>query len=144
MPPRIKPANLPRGTSHIPPAQKLEDAQLKFSFKLIDVHSNQNFCVDHCADGYLEKFLVRLRDVCQLSVNDFRTNKSRAIRSHLIDWSETTEPNGFTSLNQQLRDEEPWQFEITANAHGRVHGVLLGNTFYVVWIDPKHRLYQQR
>jgi len=45
------------------------------------------------------------------------------------------------SLNQQLRDSEPWQFEITKTAHGRVHGLLIDDTFYVVWIDPQHLLY---
>ena len=47
----------------------------------------------------------------------------------------------FLNANEQLRAEEAWQFEITRNAHGRVHGLLVGETFYVVWIDPDHLLY---
>jgi hypothetical protein len=40
-----------------------------------------------------------------------------------------------------MREEEAWQFEITANEHGRVHGLLQDDTFFVVWIDPTHALY---
>ena len=29
-----------------------------------------------------------------------------------------------------------------ANQHGRVHGILIDEVFYVVWLDPEHRLYQ--
>jgi hypothetical protein len=25
--------------------------------------------------------------------------------------------------------------------HGRVHGILLDDTFFVVWLDPGHKLY---
>ena len=44
-------------------------------------------------------------------------------------------------LNEQLRGEDAWEFEITRNEHGRVHGLLLDETFYIVWIDPDHNLY---
>jgi hypothetical protein len=43
-----------------------------------------------------------------------------------------------------LEDEivdQPWQFEISSNEHGRVHGFFIGNVFNVVWFDPKHLLY---
>ena len=76
-----------------------------------------------------------------LSVRDFRTNKSKALRAHRLRWEETSEPTGFAHLNPQLREQEAWQFEISVNEHGRVHGLLLDNTFFVVWIDPKHEMY---
>jgi hypothetical protein len=137
---RIKPGNLPE-PRHIPKAEAPVDAPLRFSFKLLDLYSNQKFRLDHCRDGYLDRFLCRLRDLCGLSVRDFRTNKSKALRAHRITWSETSEPAGFSRLNSQMREEEAWQFEITANEHGRIHGLLQDDTFFVVWIDPTHALY---
>ena len=59
----------------------------------------------------------------------------------MLDWNTTSEPNGFASLNQQLRGLEAWQFQITRNQHGRVRGFLLEDTFFIVWIDPDHHLY---
>ena len=58
------------------------------------------------------------------------------------DWKETSEPAGFDHLHQAFREQiVPWQFTITANAHGRVHGFWIDDVFYLVWIDPCHKLY---
>lgn len=116
---------------------------LRFSFKFLDLHSNLKFSIDQCEDGYLEKLLCRLRDLSAIKVSEFRENKSTAIRAHRITWDDTTEPGGFSCLNSQLRDEDAWQFEITQRQHGRVHGILLDEVFYVIWIDPKHELFNK-
>lgn len=132
---------VPISSSHIPPAAVPPDEFLKLSFKHLDLLGNEKFSLKLCGKGYLDKFLNRLKDVCGISVSDFRANKSKSLRSHRISWAETSEKQGFMSLNSQLRASEAWQFEITANEHGRVHGILLDNVFYLVWIDPCHKLY---
>ena len=38
-------------------------------------------------------------------------------------------------------DKMGWQFALSANEHGRVHGFLRGDTFYIRWLDPDHNLY---
>lgn len=138
---RIRPPKLPpQGRIHNTTA--IPDGLLRFSFKYLDLYGNSKFCLDLCEDGYLEKFLCRIRDLSAFKVSEFRTNRSTALRAHLIAWDETTEPKGFVCLNEQLREEEAWQFEITKDVHGRVHGILLDECFYVVWIDPEHNLYK--
>ena len=129
---------------HIPPVAPPADTGLRFSFKHVDFSKVGKFCVTQCEDGYIAKFLERLRDVSQLTVLEFRTNRSSSIRSHPIEFAQTSEKEGFSSLNQQLRGSEAYQFELTANKHGRVHGFLVNDTFYVVWIDPKHLLFPRR
>ena len=62
------------------------------------------------------------------------------MRVHTIDFSETTEA-GFSNLSSQLQDLAAWQFSISANEHGRVHGFLIDHIFNVVWFDPDHQLY---
>lgn len=136
----ISSGTVPRKNQHIPAVQLADDPLLRFSFKLIHL-DGEKFCTRRCGNGYLERFLVRFRDISRLKVKEFRTNRSSALRSHAIDFKETSEPNGFIHLNEQLRSGQPWQFEITSNEHGRIHGLLLDDTFYVVWIDPDHLLY---
>lgn len=138
---KIRRGEVKRSSANIPAAKQWADSHLRISFRHLDLLSNPKFSLVHCQNGYLEKFLGRLRDVCQLSVSDFRTNKSKSLRAHTIAWDETSEIEGFSCLNPQLRDSEPWQFHITSNEHGRVHGLLIDDTFYVVWIDPQHKLY---
>lgn len=139
--PSIRRGPVPISSTRIPPASIPRDESLKFSFKHLDLLSNEKFSIKLCKEGYFDKFLNRLKDICGVSVSDFRTNRSRSLRSHPITWEETTEANGFMCLNSQLRQSEAWQFEITSNEHGRVHGILIDDIFYVVWIDPCHKLY---
>lgn len=136
---RINPPSSPPG--RITNRTILPDEFIKFSFKYLDL-KHDKFCTVHCRDGYLDKLLERLRDVSSVLVSEFRSNRSKALRSHPIQWADTTERDGFTCLNEQLRGEEPWQFELSVNEHGRIHGLLIDHIFYVVWIDPGHKLYK--
>jgi hypothetical protein len=138
---KIKPTAIPAGGTNIPAPRLPPDAELRFSFKLIDLYGNTKFGVRHCAGGYLEKLLTRLQDVNRMKVSEFRGVLTKQIRNHKIEFADTSEPMGFTMLNKQLQAKEPWQFEITANAHGRVHGILIDDVFFVIWIDPCHNLY---
>ncbi|MCT7952859.1 hypothetical protein NG798_23960 [Ancylothrix sp. C2] len=85
--------------------------------------------------------LLRLKDVSSIKYDDFINSFSPALRTHEIKWSDTTEPAGFTCLNSTLREQPAFQFAISSNEYGRVHGFLLDRIFYVVWLDPHHRLY---
>jgi hypothetical protein len=132
---------VPISSARIPAPTIPPDESLRFSFKHLDLITNRKFSLTLCAEGYLDKFLTRLRDICGVTVSEFRTGTSSSLRAHQITWDETSEKHGFTCLNSELRALEAWQFEITSNKHGRVHGILLDDTFYVVWIDPSHKLY---
>ncbi|NER33336.1 MAG: hypothetical protein F6J93_04585 [Oscillatoria sp. SIO1A7] len=85
--------------------------------------------------------LLRLKDLSRITYNEFVSNQSPSLRSHKIYWPQTTEPNGFTCLNAELREQQAFQFEISANQYGRIHGFFINNIFYVVWLDPNHNLY---
>jgi hypothetical protein len=67
---------------------------------------------------------------------------------HSFDFSGTTEPDGFRNLEDELREELPWQFAVCPDMpahqpHGawRVYGFILQDTFYVVWLDTEHQLF---
>ncbi|MEW6352668.1 MAG: hypothetical protein AB1646_26790 [Thermodesulfobacteriota bacterium] len=133
-----KPDKKPRG--NIPRKTDLKDRYLAFSFKHLDLQARGDFSLAHSKDGYAATLLERLRDMSSMTVDEFHKNR-RSLRAHAIDWGRTSQPDGFLHLNEQLRNEPPWQFQLTSNEHGRVHGFFVGNIFYVVWLDPDHRLY---
>lgn len=120
---------------------KQEDEEIIFSFKYLDLFSNNKFSIAGCGEKYLEKLLLRLKDLSTIKIDEFLSNRSPSLRVHEIDWDNTTEPNGFTSLNAYLREITAFQFEISANEYGRVHGFFLDRVFYIVWLDPHHNLY---
>lgn len=45
-------------------------------------------------------------------------------------------------MKELLTQVECVQFFLT-KGNGRVHGFIVGNRFYVVWLDPAHNLYPE-
>ncbi|HCU0430122.1 TPA: hypothetical protein OUE92_002297 [Serratia marcescens] len=85
--------------------------------------------------------MERLKSLCSMTEHELSANRSNALRAHPIDWDDTSEKNGFSQLNEQLQMFKPYQFSVSSNAHGRIHGFVSASVFYVIWLDPNHRLY---
>lgn len=136
---KIKKSPLPNSLGSIHKQHNLPENNIKLSFKYFA--TNKKYHVDEVQQTYLIALLDRFRSICCFTIQEFRTNKLKSLRAHQHDWERTTEKEGYTCLNEQLRQCEPWQFQLSANEHGRVHGILLDEVFYVVWLDPSHRLY---
>jgi hypothetical protein len=109
------------------------------------LESNSKFSPQNCQDDYLEILLDRLKAVSQMRMSAFRYpgGNVKALRSHAIDFSETSEPNGFAAIPKPHWDTKQWQFELSLK-NGRIHGFIDGNVFNVVWIDPDHELYKKK
>ena len=113
---------------------------ISFSFKYFKA-DNDKFSVRNRDTTYLQALLVRLRDLSTLTVQEIINNRSQSLRCHKIVWSDTTE-SGFGIPNEDQLVDSPYQFQISANEHGRVHGFFIENVFYIVWLDFEHNLYQ--
>lgn len=142
---KIKASSLAKPAGKIPrpsPLDKKPDFRhIRFSFKYLDLVTNDKFGLHQLQEETVEKLLNRMKAISAMTLREFRTcDKDRAYRIHDIKWERTTEENGFTCLNEQLRDEEAWQFMLGLKK-GRVHGLLIEETFFVVWLDPRHLLF---
>lgn len=113
---------------------------VKFSFKYF-VDNHPKFIIRDHESAYFLRLLDRLRDVSKMTINEFRQNKSNALRAHSIDWNTTSE-SCFGIPGEDQICEEPYQFSLSANEYGRIHGFLIQNRFYVVWFDKEHLLYK--
>ncbi len=71
---------------------------------------------------------------------ELTSNRSRALRCYTIDWEDTSE-TCFGLPNEEQLVDTPYQITISANEHGRMHGFFIDEIFYIVWLDPEHRLY---
>ena len=118
------------------------DDLLIFSFKFYDT-SHADF---HCKDRepeYFQKLLDRLRDLSRERVSALTNRKAdKTTRFHPVDFHERrVSEAGFGISGWEEYDDDAWQFSISKQEHGRVHGFLIENVFYVVWLDPRHRMY---
>jgi hypothetical protein len=126
-------------------AQKLPADRLKFSFEFLQIN-HPKFAYSKRQGLYFCAVLERIKDLCSWEVDEFLTKRHPALRNHRIDWKKDrlTEASFATGVNGTANpehDDAAWQFQISTNEHGRVHGFLIGSTFYVVWLDPDHLLY---
>jgi hypothetical protein len=119
------------------------DDLIRFSFRHFS--TNDKFCYPtNNLDTYYPSLLDRIKNISDIKLSEFRANKHKSLRCHTHKWDTTSEPEGYSHLNAQLQDCEPWQFCLSANEHGRVHGILIDEVFYIVWIDVEHKLYPEK
>ncbi|EPP6704105.1 MULTISPECIES: hypothetical protein [Providencia] len=116
---------------------------VSFSFRHLDP-SHSKFNVTSKNADYFCKLFDRLKSISGFTAKEILQERSSALRAHPIDWSGTSEKNGFTNLNEQFKSYEPYQLSISSNEHGRIHGFFIGHIFYVVWLDPEHLLYSSK
>lgn len=89
---------------------------------------------------YWLTLLERLKALSSLTAKGLLSNRSRTLRCHPIQWEDTSE-SGFGLLNEEQLVDTPYQFSLSSNEHGRVHGFFIEQIFYIVWLDPDHLLY---
>ncbi len=135
----MKPKKIPFEHKSLIRKEKV-DPELRFSFKLFD-DSDPELCPAVFRENYTQKLMLRLKDLSTWSVQQFTGPCNKSIRNHTHDWATTSRPRGFKHLNEHLRAYPGWQFQLSANEHGRVHGIVIDDTFYVIWLDQDHKLY---
>jgi hypothetical protein len=127
-------------------AKKIQKTNLKplqqgitFSFKYFqDNHSK--FFFNSKETAYWLTLLERLKALSSLTAQELLVNRSSSLRCHPIRWADTSE-NGFGLPNEEQLVDTPYQFSLSSNEHGRVHGFFIDQVFYVIWLDPNHQLY---
>ena len=127
------PARIPR------PHPTTDESPVILSFKYLDIDSNPKFGMDKCGSEFLAGLLQELFQICQGQVCQFAEFENRR-HNHMIVFSETTEPNGFAHLPEQIEPEVYWQFAVLEHHTWRVHGFFISSVFYIVWLDPDHQL----
>jgi len=120
---------------------------LRFSFTYLD-SQNPKFLPTECCAEYFHCLFQTLRRFSASTVGDF-TDPNNDERRHPIFFDQTTEPEGFQHIHgmdeEQLGIYEGWQFAVHPEQpwinDWRAHGILVDDTFFVIWLDPHHRLY---
>jgi hypothetical protein len=127
-------------------AKKIQKTNLKplqqgitFSFKYFQ-DNHRKFSCNSKEAAYWLTLLERLKALSSLTAQELRGNRSSSLRCHPIRWADTSE-NGFGLPNEEQLVDTPYQFSLSSNEHGRVHGFFIDQVFYVIWLDPNHQLY---
>jgi len=130
------------GFPAIPPVQiPSGDKLLQFSFRHLDL-GNERFPLINCPVEFFQRLMERIKTFSNWTVEAFQDQNNNEHR-HTIDFRETSEPDGVKSVvdPDQFDYHEAWQFDLCKTELWRVHGILVDDTFFVIWLDPQHRLY---
>lgn len=137
---KIKPTN-PHAESGLTNPTPIDDTiRVSFNFKHLQ-KKNKKFDYNNKNKKYFLALLERLKNISEMSKDEMTVQNRRVLQCHPINFTEeSVSENGFGKLGKDIPDDA-WQFGISKNEHGRVHGYFVDNTFYVVWLDPEHQLY---
>ncbi|MGB3515574.1 MAG: hypothetical protein WBA43_03905 [Elainellaceae cyanobacterium] len=136
---KIKKTKVPKPSVSGIESTKLKPQGISFSFKYYQNDHHKFSCSEKAATYWLT-LIDRLKAISGLSNKELLANRSSALRCHPIRWEDTSE-YGFGLPNEEQLVDIPYQFSVSSNEHGRVHGFLIDEVFYVVWLDPEHLLY---
>jgi hypothetical protein len=132
--------------SSVKPTKVDNPQYISFSYKYLK-NDNHKFCINSKSQeyiaNYLQTLLERLRDLSSMTVNEITVINAKSLRCHKIDWADTTE-TCFGLMNEDQLVDIPYQFQLSSNEYGRIHGFFIENVFYVVWLDPDHLLYSKK
>lgn len=123
-------------------ATQSTSGNISFSLKHLQCNHTK-FSFQNRNPQYLVTLLERLRDLSSMTVQEIRSNRSKVLRCHPISWEKTTEIC-FGIRNEEQIVETPYQFSVSSNEHGRIHGFFIDDIFYIVWLDPEHKLYANK
>jgi hypothetical protein len=137
---KINKTDVAKGSTSGIQSTKLKPPQgISFSFKYYQ-DSHSKFSCNGKEAIYWLTLLERLKALCSLTAQELLVNRSSTLRCHPIKWEDTSE-NGFGLPNEEQLVDIPYQFSLSSNEHGRVHGFFIDEVFYIVWLDPDHLLY---
>lgn len=111
--------------------------KLVFSFELFD-RSHKYFNLGNtCVEWYVALIDV-LKHLSSLTWNQLTQEYFHTYQPHNYDWDKCNFK--FMLDDVTLKQSNPYQIRIS-KSKGRIHGLLVGNRFYVYWLDPHHNMY---
>ena len=126
---------------YIPAIQRAAaNMPLRFSFKYLDFNHHK-FYPSKCCTEYFLRLFETMHRFSNWTVADFIDQNNNQHR-HIFDFTQTSEPDGFQHIrdidSEQLGYHEGWQFAVYPQqewSRWRAHGILVDDTFFVVWLD---------
>ena len=137
--PSINRTKIDSSSSIINPTKIDPEARVSFNFRrLIEKEKKFVYCSKEVK--YFLSLVERLKDISNFTKKQLVNDHSKSLRFHPIDFKDkSVSENTFDILSEDV-DDDAWQFSLSSNEYGRVHGYFVDDVFYIVWLDPDHKL----
>jgi hypothetical protein len=114
-----------------------KDNKIIFSFRFLDL-MHEAFNLGGVCINWVNDLFFMLRDVSGITKKQLLNEYREHYRPHIHKWSELD--YSFEFSEEFYEQVECRQIRIE-KSKGGIHGFLIGNIFYIVWLDPHHNLY---
>lgn len=119
--------------------QKNRKEKIQFSFSLLELN-HKYFNLGTTCNKWSQSLMVTMQELSNISKVDLLSGRYEdRFRPHGHDWEKLKESFNLDDLEQL----ETRQISLGAGS-GRIHGVFIGNVFFLIWLDPKHYLYHNK
>lgn len=117
--------------------KKRSDEKLRFSFKLFD-RTHDAFNLGGTQSDWYLTFLDTLQDLSTLTWKEVRSTRQTRYDPHPYTWESCNFKFNFDE--ESLKQFDAFQLRLD-KSNGRIHGFLVGNIYYIYWLDPHHNMY---
>ncbi|MFH1671302.1 MAG: hypothetical protein ABH889_00800 [Candidatus Portnoybacteria bacterium] len=138
---KIRPTEPQFKSRNIIPSKIDDTERVSFNFRRLCT-KKKKFDYKCCNQSYFSTLLDRLKNVSEMNRKEMTMMNKKSLRCHIINFKDRNITENTFGIRGEDVDDDAWQFQLTSNKYGRVHGYFVGSTFYVVWFDPKHELYK--
>ncbi|MBU5439319.1 hypothetical protein KQI42_14945 [Tissierella sp. MSJ-40] len=115
----------------------LSDQKLVFSFRFLELN-HEAFNLGGTCNRWGNDLFNLFNQLSKITRNEFVNELREHYRSHTHCWDELDYKYNFD--DDFLEQIECRQARISTSKGG-IHGFIIGNRFYIVWLDPHHNLY---
>lgn len=115
--------------------------KLTFSFSFFH-RENKYFNLGEVIDNWFIDLLNFLEELSNLTWIEILTTHKSKYDAHGYDGNYNVDifNHLYNIFNNGYQQFQCYQIRIN-KGKGRVHGFLIGNTYYIIWLDPNHNMY---
>ena len=115
----------------------IDDKNVVFSFELLD--RNEYFNIDCTCPNWSLDLMDVLQSVSSVTRKQFKSDTRFRSGTYRIHNHENAEPPIAFPVNDiSMKEVEQIRF---GASKGGIHGFMVENVFYIVWLDPLHNMY---
>ncbi|WP_035172453.1 hypothetical protein [Caldanaerobius polysaccharolyticus] len=135
--PQVGTKKFPIPQEEINELKKYKEGKIIFSFRFLDL-THEAFNLGGICINWVNDLFFMLRDVSKITKKQLLNELYEHYRPHAHDWSKLDYDFGF---DEDFYEQVECRQIRIAKSKGGIHGFLIGNIFYIVWLDPHHNLY---
>ncbi|WP_404469403.1 hypothetical protein [Sutcliffiella horikoshii] len=119
--------------------KKYREQNVIFSWKFFD-RWHEYFNLGAIGVEWFINCMDTMKEISNMPIKEFQRHTHAPLRVHRHEWDRVSAKYPLPEILLEEIENDTYQFAIS-RANGRVHGFIIDNLFFIVWLDPQHNMY---